>query len=136
MPKTKLTDDDIYAVLSPIADAMKQMALERAALTDRTERRKPIRHIFTRGARVYLWYLAPGMQTRAGTGMLTLETPQWKLAVARDGTFPSDDEMKIFRRAFGVDGIFFTDAPQIWQPNPNDVNPATRYAFVLRWFAK
>lgn len=136
MPKTKLTDDDIYAVLSPIADAMKQMALERAALEDRIERSKPIRHIFTRGARVYLWYLAPGMQTRAGTGMLTLETPQWKLAVARDGTFPSDDEMKIFRKAFGVDGIFFTDAPQIWQPNPNDVNPATRYAFVLRWFAK
>ena len=134
--QTKLRDDEVQTVLARIADAMKEMALERAAHPDPAERAKPIRHIFTRGARAYLWYLPAGAQTRVGAQTLTLDAPQWKLAIARDGVFPGDDEMKIFRRAFGVNTIFFNDAPQQWNPNPHDAQPVTRYAYVMRWFAR
>jgi|GEM_PF-4549031 len=132
---TRQKRNDSYPLLASIADAMKQMALERAVLPDPEERAKPIRHIFTRGARVYLWFLPAGTETTVGGKTLLVESAQWKMAVARDGMFPSEEEMKIFRRAFGVSGFFFHDGAQQWNPK-RDENAVTRYAYVLRWFAR
>lgn len=132
-PRVALPSD--VSILTKIANAMKEMALERATLPDRVERAKPIRHLFERGARVYLWFLPAGTEITVAGKPLLIESDQWKLAVARDGVFPGDVEMQTFRRAFGVTGMFFTDTPQQWNPHPDAAQPVTRYAFVLRWFA-
>lgn len=132
-PRVALPSD--VSILTKIANAMKQMARERAELADPVERAKPVRHIFERGARVYLWFLPAGTAIMVANKSLVIESDQWKLAVARDGVFPSDIEMQTFRRAFGVTGMFFTDTPQQWNPHPDAAPPVTRYAYVLRWFA-
>jgi hypothetical protein len=133
-PKPK-SDDDAN-ILGSIAAAMKDMARERAALSDPVERAKPVRHIFTRGARAYLWYLAPGDTTFINGKQVAVEHAQYKLAIARDSTFPGDVEMQTFRAAFGVSGLFFSDTPQQWNPIPNDPNSVTRFAYIIRWFAR
>lgn len=143
LPRTQETrlDDAMekereQTLLSRIADAMKSMALERAAMPDPMASHKPTRHIFTRGARVYLWFLRAGSEITVGGKPLVVESDQWKIAVARDNVFPSEEEMKIFRKAFGVTGIFFTDTPQMWKANADDPNAVTRYAYVIRWFVR
>lgn len=133
-PRPVSTD---FPVLGRIANAMKQMARERAALPDPGEASKPVRHIFERGARIYLWFLPAGTETMFGGEPLHIESDQWKLAVARDGVFPSETEMKTFRAAFGIGSLFFSDIPQMWTtPSIPAAPPVTRYAYVLRWFAR
>lgn len=135
MPQTKTALPTDIPVLTHIADAMKEIALERAANGEPAERVKPVRHIFERGARIYLWFLPAGTAMHVGGKPLVIESDQWKLAVARDGVFPGDVEMKTFRRAFGITGIFFNDGPQVWRTIPQN-ETTLRYAYILRWFVR
>lgn len=133
--KRDAADDPEKSILYRIADAMKSMARERAEMPDPLARSKPTRHIFSHGARVYLWFLPAGTEITVGGKPLVIESDQWKIAVARDGVFPGDVEMETFRKAFGITGIFFTDTPQQWLKTANDPSSVVRYAYILRWFA-
>lgn len=116
----KTTDDSI---LDKIAAQMKRMARERAASLLDEERERPVRHLFRNGAMVDIKF------THDSNGVL-----MWKMRVARDGVFPSDVEMKVFRRAFGVTPVFINDAPQQWLPHREA--GTVRFAYVLRWHAR
>lgn len=118
------TDKDA-ALLARIAAQMKQMAIESAQAPSKEERKKPIRHVFTRGAIVDVKFTSDSNNK-----------PMWKMRVARDGVFPSDAEMRTFRIAFGVPPLFINDAPQMWTPNARSTTSVTRYAYVIRWHAR
>lgn len=102
--------------LIKIAAGMKEIALDRAlgrnSSDDPIRREQPVTHTLTGGARLEL-----------GRTVNSENKPVWRLRVSREGVFPSETEMRVFREAFEV-GMWISDPPQVL---------GTRHAFVIQW---